>query len=214
MNWTLEGAVAVVVAHRFNLTAANQYWLVKERIVPEGDFQEGTIFTDAVVQIRTTRFHMLLLPEQLQFVPNVAVEDEQELMNKTLGGLVSKLPHVPYKGMGLNFNWHLTPPDGDTNRLTRELFYVADRPLFRAFSDDNARYGGYLSRDFEGFRMKLDVKPVVFPGENGPEHRVQFAFNFHRDFGPEPAAEIVARLARWDDLRAETERVIDSVESR
>ncbi len=212
MTRTHAGSVAVVVAHRFNLTAANQYWLVKEGIVDEGDFAEGTIFSDAVVQARTSKFHMLLLPDQLQFVPIVADDQEQEIVTGRLGKLVRLLPHIPYKGLGLNFTWHLTPPDGDTNRMTRELFFVPDRPLFRSFAEENARYGGYLSKDFNGFRLKLDVKPITVAEERGPEHRVQFAFNFHRDLGKNPAQEIQDSLTLWNELRAETERIIDSVQ--
>jgi len=214
MTKTYEGSVAVIVAHRFNLTAANQYWLVKEGIVDEGDFAEGTIFSDGVVQARTSKFHMLILPDQLQFVPIVDYASEQEIVTGRLGKLVGKLPHVPYKGMGINFGWHLAPDDGDTSRMTKSLFYNPDRSLFRSFNTNDARFGAYLSKDFNGFRLKLDVKPIVMHNEGGSSHRVRMGFNFHCDLGPpNPADEIQSRLVAWNELRTEAERIVADVES-
>lgn len=214
MPWEMINSTVVVVAKRFNVTAARIFWLEKHGIVAEQDLLEGSLFSDAVVQARTSRFQLLILPDQLQFVPAVAADEEQALILDKLGTIVKTLPHVPYKGMGLNFTWHLVPEDGDTNRATRELFYVPDRPLFRAFSGADARYGGYLSKDFDGFRLKLDVKPMTVRLDAGEEqHRVQFAFNFHRDIAEEGGAEDIAqRLTRWNDLRAEAERITQIVE--
>src|SRR5262245_25862580 len=167
MPWTLVESAAVVVARRFNVTAAREHWLVKHGIIGEDDLLEGCLFSDAVVQLRTRRFQLLLLPDQLQFVPVISTGDAQSVIIDTLGKIVRTLPHVPYKALGLNFTWHLSPEDGDTNRVTRELFYVPDRPLFRAFSGVDARFGGYLSKDYDGFRQKLDVKPLAVQTESG-----------------------------------------------
>ena len=50
--------------------------------------------------------------------------------------------------------------------------------------------------------------------EGGQEHRIQFGFNFHRDIGDGGAQQIVEGLNRWDEVRQETERIIDTVEAR
>ena len=215
MPWTLAGQTAVVTAQRFNPSAAGQYHLITSGVLTKEEVGEGSIFTDVVVQVRSDRFHMLLLPEQLQFIPSVPQEEEQQLIVDKLGGLVTSLPVTPYKGLGLNFAWLFEPPDGDTNRASRAMFYVEDRPVFAAFGDGNARFGGYLSKDFGEFRLKLDIKPVAIPAEDGgQEHRLQFAFNFHRDLGLNGAAEIRERLADWDQARGEAERIIDTIERR
>jgi len=215
MPWKQEGLTAVVVAKRFNVTAAGEHWLVKQGIIDEDDRLEGSIFSDAVVQVRTARFQLLLLPDQLQFVPSVPREEEQAIIVDKLGKIVETLPHVPYKALGLNFAWAFTPDDGDIWRVTREMFYIPDRPLFRIFSDGESLFGGHLSKNHAGFRLKLNVNPVSVPEEGGVEQRVQFAFNFHRDLGEDGAAkEILQCLSRWNELRAEAERIIDAVGGR
>jgi hypothetical protein len=213
MPWTLESASAVVIARRFNVTAARHHWLVRQGIIGENDLLDGSLFSDAVVQVRTNRFQLLLLPDQLQFVPAVPPEEEQDVLVEKLGRLVGTLPHVPYKGMGLNFFWHLTPEDGDVNRVTRELFFVPDSALFRSFCGADARFGGYLSKDHGEFRLKLDVKPMVAQTDGSELHRVQFAFNFHRDVGEDDGADDILRhLQQWNELKSESERIIRTLE--
>ncbi|MFO0966494.1 MAG: hypothetical protein U0793_13040 [Gemmataceae bacterium] len=158
---------------------------------------------------------MLILPDQLQMVPSVPRDQEQQTLLQRLGKLVRELPHTPYKAIGFNFAWHLIPADGNIARLSREMFYVPDRPLQRSFSDDNAHFGGYLSKDFQGFRLKLDVKPLIVTLEGGrTENRLHFGFNYHFDLRQDAARQIEERLQHWDEVRQETERIVDSIERR
>jgi hypothetical protein len=157
---------------------------------------------------------MLVVPEQLQFVPVGEPEGHQDLVVNKLGTIVRTLPHTPYRAIGLNFSWHLIPECGDVRTTTRSLFFREDRAIYEHFRDDNANYGAYLSKDFAGFRLRLDIKPILVPVDGGQENRIQFAFNFQRDTGDGGAGQIEECLRHWDETRCETERIIDSVERR
>ncbi len=215
MPWVHTGSAIVVVAQQFNPPTVTQLWLVRHNVLGDDDFLEGSIFSDVVVQVRSRLFQMLVLPEQLQMVPTVPREEEQEMLAQRLGRIVRELSHTPYKGLGINFGWHLIPADGNIARLTREMFFVPDRPLQRNFADENANYGGYFSKDFNGFRMKLDIKPLIVTlAEGRVENRLQFGFNYHFDLREDPARQIEERLHHWNEVRQETERIIDSIEPR
>jgi hypothetical protein len=210
MPLSIEGSAVVIIARRFNVTAARQHWLVKQGIIGDDDLLEGSLFSDALVQVRTERFQLLLLPDQLQFVPTVTPDEEAAVIREKLGKIVETLPHVPYKGLGLNFTWLLVPEDGNAARVTKDMFFVPDRPLFRVFAGGDAQFGGYLSKDFGGFRLKLEVNPITVVGEQGPTGGVQFAFNFHHDVPEDGGAEEIMRcLPRWDELRAEAKRIVE-----
>ena len=56
MHRELIGSSVVVVAQNFNPSVTSQLWLVRNGVVPEGDFLPGCIFTDLLVQVRTRRF--------------------------------------------------------------------------------------------------------------------------------------------------------------
>jgi hypothetical protein len=103
-------------------------------------------------------------------------------VQETIGRIVEMLPHTPYRALGLNFTWHLTPDGGDVAALSRWLFFIPGRPLFRDFDAPDASFGAYLSRNLLGFRLKLDVKPVTVP-PSGTEaaQRLQLLYTFHAD---------------------------------
>ena len=195
----------VVVAQNFNPSVTSQLWLVRNGVVPEGEFLPGCIFTDVLVQVRTRRFSLLFTPEQFQFVSTPGEDDTQALMRETIGRVIETLPHTPYtpyRALGLNFTWHLFPDGGDVAALSRQLFFVPERPLFRDFDVPDASFGSYLSRDLLGFRLKLDVKPVaVTPPGNGPEQRLQLLYNFHADLpeGEQTVARLQEHLRRWGE---------------
>jgi hypothetical protein len=212
MSWTQVGSVVVVAARQFNPSVITQLWLVRNGLLVDDDFLPGCIFTDVIVQVRSRRFHMLIVPEQLQFVPAVPPEEEQGQIVDSLGRLVATLPHTPYTALGLNFAWHLRLGERNVSQVTRELFFQRGIPLFANFDREDAHFGGYLSKDYLGFRLKLDVKPVIVQEEGRNENRVQFAFNFHADLTV--ADQIEDRLLRWNEVRQEAERIIDAVERR
>src|SRR5262249_33885000 len=124
MRRELVGSSVVVVAQHFNPSVASQIWLVRQGLVAEGDFESGCIFTDGLVQVCTRRFVLLVTPEQLQLVPKVPDAEQEDLIAEIVGTLVRTLPHTPFRAVGLNFNWHLVPEDGDVRAVTRRLFYV------------------------------------------------------------------------------------------
>lgn len=214
MPWTQAGAAAVVVAQQFNPSVVTQLWLRDNNILATNDFLDGSIFTDFVVQVRSRSFHMLVLQDQLQFVPAVPATEQQQLVVNKLGAIINLLPHTPYRALGLNFSWHLTPAGGDIGVATRVLFCRDEYPLYQHFGEANAHFGAYLSKNVAGFRLRLDIKPVVVAVEGGQENRIQFGFNFHRDIADGGAIQIIEGLHRWDEVRQETERIIDSVEAR
>jgi hypothetical protein len=214
MRRELVGSSVVIVAQNFNPSVASQLWLVRNGVVGEGDFLPGCIFTDLLVQVRARRFSLLLTPEQFQFVPSAGEDDPQFLMQETIGRMVQTLPHIPYRALGLNFIWHLTPEGSDVAALSRTLFFSPGRPLFRDFDTPNASFGAYLSRDSLGFRLKLDVKPVAASlPERTAEQRLQFLYNFHADLpeGEETVAPIKDHLGRWREAAEVARRSVNSI---
>jgi len=208
------GANVVVVAQHFNPSVVSQIWLVRRGLVAEADFEPGSIFVDGLVQVCTRPFILLVTPEQLQLVPRVPDREQDALVMQTIGTLVRTLPHTPFRALGLNFTWHLTPADGDVPSLTRRLFYVPHRPLFRDFEAPDANFGVYLSKDIFGYRLKLDVKPIAVPQpEAAPEQRLQLLFNYHADLpqGDEVPDTIAGLLQHWREAAEESRRMVGTI---
>ena len=218
MTTDLAISNVVVAAHQFNPSIFKQLWLIKNGIVDEDDFGDGCLFSDPVVNVQSARFGLLVIPPQLQFVPKVPPAEQEQLIVEKVGAVVQALPHTPYTAVGLNFSWHLRPEDGDIPALTRQLFHVPKKPLFRLFESEDSRFGGYFSRDILGCRLKLDIKPILLPPkeEEGKREVLQFAFNFHLDIPPdcEDAVTCIKRqLDHWNEARDEATQVVKEASS-
>src|SRR3954452_10956137 len=106
MSIQLAGSNVIIAARQFNPTVFSQLWLVRNELLAEEDFGPGYLFSEAVVQMATPQFLMLVVPSQLQFSPTDQVEDQQALIRGKVGRIVERLPHTPYVAVGLNFVWH------------------------------------------------------------------------------------------------------------
>jgi len=217
MSIHLAGANVIVAARQFNPTVFSQLWFVRNEVVAEEDFGPGYLFSEAVVQMATPQFLLLVVPSQLQFTPNEQVERQQGLILEKVGRIVERLPHTPYVAVGLNIVWHMRDEQMRIEQLSRGLFFKGDSELYQRFDAEDARFGAYLSRDIFGCRLKLDIKPISLD-ESGREEmqRLQFAFNFHRDLADaeEPVRRIQEMLGRWDEARAESMQIVESLQRR
>jgi hypothetical protein len=114
-------------------------------------------------------------------------------------------------GVGLNFVWHEQPEGETIHDLTRRLFFKAGTTPFSLFDEAGAHFGTYMSKDFGIFRLKLDIKPVVFakPGSPPTGDRLMFAFNFDKQLVPKnPVADILDCLSLWDTAKSESENIV------
>lgn len=211
MPLELVASNTVIVAHQFNPSVMSQLWLVRNGLLGEDDFLPGCLFTDVIAQVRAREFQLVVVPPQCQFVPTVEAEREQDLVVAKVGVIVRSLPHTPYRGIGLNFIWHLAPEDGDVPGTSRALFFRDGGPLHQEFTDENSRFGAYMSKDALGARLKLDAKPIIVDQHQDSERElIQFSFNYHRDIaGDEDAVECIEQiLHRWNEARDESSRIV------
>jgi len=210
MTLKLVGANVVIVAQQFNPSIISQLWLVRNGLLQEDDFRPGCVFSDMVAQVNASQFRMLVVPDQCQFSPAVPSDQEQALVVDKVGMIARSLPHTPFRAIGLNFLWHLDPADHDVRSVSRDLFFVANSPLYEEFAVQDARFGAYMSKDAFGGRLKLDVKPLTIQHEGRDEERIQFAFNFHLDLGnlEDPVGSIEESLHRWNEVREGSSRIV------
>ena len=211
MSLDLVSSTIVIAAHHFNPSIVRDHWLIEHGILDAAeDLQEGYVFTDMLVQLRSRRFNLFVVPAQCQFTPHVELGEQQTLIEEKVGRIVRTLPQTPYTAIGLNFHWHIAPENTTIEMLSRKLFFVPDSPLHREFQSRNARFGGYLSQDAFGFRMRLDVKPVIKKNEEEGSHMIQLAFNFDLKLSEDSEERVPAierALQNWNSAHDESLRI-------
>lgn len=213
MSFELVTPNAVIVAQQFNPSIIGQLWLVRNGLLEEDDFRPGCVFSDMAVQVNSQEFDLMVVPQQCQFTPRVDQQREQELAVGKVGSIVRSLPHTPFRAIGLNFTWHLSPEDQDVPSISRALFFLEGGPLHREFDVPDARFGTYMSKDAFGGRLKLDVKPIPVKREEEKLEKIQFAFNLHRDVADEkdPVGCIEHVLHQWNEVRDESSRIVHEI---
>ena len=207
MTLRLLNSSAVIVAQHFNPSVVGQLWLVKNELVAESDFRPGCVFTDFMVQVQSRQFALMLTMEQCQFSPQTAPEEEQDLAIEKLGKFVRVLPHTPFQAIGVNFQWQLAGPNDAIVGVGRRAFFVEGSPLHQAFDCANARFGGYLSKDALGCRLKLHVHPSHQDApDGGREEMLNLAFNYHLDVAKQedPARLIEQMLGNWNEAKKQS----------
>jgi len=212
MNIELVDASVVVVARQFNPSVFSQLWLVRHGLVGENDFREGCIFSDALAQVTTEAFNLLVVPPRAQFIANVAEDAQQRLIVDRMGLLVRALPETPYRAVGINMTWKVQAASGSIADLSRRLAFVPSSPVHAIFDEADARFGAILSKDSFGCRLNLTVKPEVVEGEE--DESLVFAFNYHRDIRPDDDAAqiIIETLEQWDNARNEATTIVQTSE--
>jgi hypothetical protein len=200
----------VILAQNFNPSVFNQHWLVSNNFLDEKDILPNSLFTPAFAQIISSKCNLLVLPEQLQF-SSTNLDYTETNLNNCLIPILRKLQETPYKAVGINFNWFINDEGNKTIcDLSRELFYRKDSDIYSKFDTNDARFGIYLSKDFDGVRLKLDIKPIKFAeiGSSIVKDYIQLSFNFHMDLGPDNYFEnLIAVLKKWDSFRKESENL-------
>lgn len=215
MNLHLADSNVIVVANQFNPSVFSQLWLAKHGLATEEEVGgEDCAFTNVFAQVVTSRFALVVTPNHLQLMVRSGVEDQKKLVEEKIGKVVELLPHTPFAAVGLNFRYHAKPVKGDVHSLTRQLFFVEDSPLHKAFDTPDSRFGGYVSKDVIGCRLRLEIKPVISPFEEGaqPEDLLLFAFNFHHDLSQGNSGDSIrVAVAKWDEARNEAQHIVGAV---
>ena len=216
MEKELAHANVVVVAQQMNPSVFNPSWLLENEIVAKEEMAREAIFTPQLVSVQAAHFSLLVAPDRLQ-VALLNPKDEQNAQAVELVGTIVKLlPHTPYTAIGLNMTWLIDPAPAGCGEFVRKLFWVPDNPIYGKFDQDDARCGGYVSKDVSGFRLKLDMKPITVDDPQDPQgksERLQLAFNFHKDIasGAPGVQDIVAAISKWGEVRAHADEIVGTL---
>jgi len=198
---------AVVAANQFNPSVISQLWLVRHGLAGEDDFGPTCIFSPEFVQLGTTTFNLTCTPLQLQVAPVGDTSLWGKVLKDVLGKMLALLPHTPFTAIGLNFHWQVRLDPSTAGETTRRLF-AGRSAVYRPFETSDSRFGAYLSKDHDGMRLKLDIKPTSMDGGEA----IHLAFNFHRAVADHSIEDMRDALSKWDGALAFSERLSDDIQ--
>lgn len=207
----------MLLAREFNPSILAEHWLVKHGIIPEDPRERQIIAVPGFTRIETAHFTIEARADRAQLTIGQPEQDTaQDIVTDKVGKIVGLLPETPYAAVGLNFHWAVVSPDRERVAAgLRTMFVKDDSAIYALFGSDDARFGGYLSKESMGFRLRLDIKPISAEHEVGgratPAEGVLYQFNYHRDLQPDVAiGQVREALSRWADARDESDGIFHS----
>ena len=175
------------------------------------------MFSDEVVQVNTHEFQLQVISPQISATPAALTKASRSRTISLLKSIFGLLPETPVIGLGINCNWRIAS-ENETRGLLKKLFYKAGSPLFNSFSSDDSYFGGYMSKDEAGGRLRLTVRPVQFKDADSTSisEVIDFSFNFHLELNlqepQEARLELMDRhLEQWDHIVNHTQDIVTEV---
>jgi hypothetical protein len=187
-----QEAVAVLVAKSLNVSIFQQVWLLENGILSKEETAGNALFSPVSVNIPGAKFDFLVVPDRVQVVVKSDFESAGAIFDRTIGNVAKVLPHTPYTGLGLNFNYLVEPSSQESFfSASRKLVLSERNPLANEFSTSDARFGLYVSKNILSARLKLDIKPI----KKGVIEALLMNFNFHHDVSN--AKHVIDALDNW-----------------
>lgn len=199
----------VIVSDGINTASFSQFWFIQNGIFKQEDILPDSIFAPGLTNLSAIDCNILIVPNQIQFtIKSDDIAFAKECITKRLLPIVRTISTMHLKAMGLNFTWRINAQE-NIPIFSKRIFCNQASNLSSAFNDDNARFGTYMSKDFNGTRLKLDIKPVII-NENGRINEfILAAFNFHRDINASTNEldVIISILSDWDVYGVESQTI-------
>lgn len=189
----ISGSI-IVLAQCFNPSIVSERWLVDREVAAEDEFGDTAVRTPQAAQHRIGAVELLVVQDRLQAMFNPGDLDAVARACALVQHITHELPHTPYRALGTNFQYGIRMREEAFPGVVRRMFLSDDCPLAEGFSAPDAHFGGYFSTDVDGFRLKLDVKPVSVNVDEGTVPGLRFAFNFHRDIGDGDSMDAIRQI--------------------
>ena len=207
----------IVLANSFNPSIVSQAWLIDQGLAQPGEFGDTSISTPGAAHHQFARGSLLVAPDRLQMTFRPDDDDAVERAHRLVSGIARALPHTPFIALGMNFDYGIELELETFSRVVRRMFLVQDGPLAQHFDAGDALFGGYFSRDFQGTRFRLDVKPVRSNEQQPNVSRLGIACNFHlgvdRAALKQPPDLIQETLNGWKTCRQFAVAIVASIEA-
>lgn len=169
MEFMPNRANIVLLASNHSPGIVSKEWLNQKGIVTETpeDFTNTPEFS----AVETANYLVQVDPQRL----NIDLKNPDENMLTRLPVMATQyieaLPEVPYRLVGLNFNWIVQLGNLD---VLKSIFIANPEHFNEIFPEGDYYIGGIVLYDYNAFGLRLIIQP-----EN--DNNVLFAFNYYSD---------------------------------
>jgi len=218
MKKLLTDSSVVVSAADVNLSIFKPPWLTKSGFLRQDELEGQIVISPVVVQIPTKGFQLTVLPNRIQMNFRGPAPGSNPEVERVMGGIVRILPHTPYSGCGLNFNYLVTVAANNYRSWDERLCASEAARKAGALDLDDARFGTYFSFNALGARLKLDAKPTYTIAsvckidedwqEGSEVIRLNFNYHFAVADGETSEKPVLSALDKWEEAATHSRSIV------
>ena len=183
MQLSWAGANIVVLARSHNPTIISTEWVQRNHLVDEPAINFA--HTPVLSMYQSATFQLLVEPERLQLALRVVSEANLQALGAGISNYATVLGHVPYRALGVNFQWQLSPErPGELD----EILPSPEGDERRGFPPGTLRKGISLRLYRDDYLLRV----LSVPPDRGEVLTVDFNFHFETST-PEAVRDAAAR---------------------
>jgi hypothetical protein len=192
----------------------SQLWFVKHGFLKEEEFLPESNFTQEAVAVITKEFEFLAYEDRLQF--NCTGDDTAvNAVKDSLIPILGRLSEIPFSACGFNFMWLVYDTEQSIHFGNgKALFCKEEKDLFAHFKEDDAEFGSYLTKDYNGARLRMEIKPVHFRQrqEDLARRGLKCELNFHFNLESENSHErLLSAIENFAEFESYSQVLINSI---
>ena len=187
------------------------YGRLTEKIFEPDEILPGSVFIPGLSNVVAADSQLIVTPQNIQFVvKSNDMYKSYDIVKKRFLKFAEVLPMIPVKALGINLAWKICDDARDVHTLSKELFYKDDDRFYSLFDKDNARYGAYLSHNYDSdTRLKLDIKPVIAQSGQLSEEFILASFNYHRDLTTMKWKDnLIEQIKKWSNIISNSKKIV------
>jgi hypothetical protein len=194
-------------------------------MISEGEIKKGYVFTSEMAKFSTSAVEFLIIPNRVQVSllprqdaatgkPVITAEAALSEIKPRIETVLDKLPHTPYKALGLNFAY-IGQPEGEESALSllRRVFYHEGTRFADSIAEYDFSIGSFLLHKWNGVSVKVEIKPTryAFRKKEEPTQGILCDFNFQFEAGDDAVASFKSALGNWREAEQHARSLVESL---
>jgi len=150
----LRKASIVILAQAHNPSIISRDWVQKVLLVKEPP--SNFVHTPPFSLFDSASFLLTVDTDRLELISKVLDEEHISVCAQVAGAYFRKLPHIPYRSLGLNYIWEYSPePQGKP--LPQVKLVIDNLNLSRIFGGRSIQYGGTVKVAFKPYILTVKI---------------------------------------------------------
>jgi hypothetical protein len=198
----LRKASIVILAQAHNPSIISPDWVQKVLLIKESP--SNFVHTPPFSLFDSASFRLTIDTERLELVPKALDEKHILICGQAASTYLRKLPHIPYRTVGLNYIWEYSP-ESLKKPMPQLKLLIDDFGLNSLFKGRRITYDG---------NIRVDLNPYKLTIRMNYEDEQTIVFNYNFSYAIQTARKAANILKAFPSLKDRSHEITKSILAR